>query len=69
MSASLPAVAVAEDALGGADRAYVFDNSGLGGERCLSAVIEGERLSTAGSNFPDWVHKFLVAPLTMGVAR
>ena len=51
-----------------ADRAYVFDNSGLGGERCLSAVIEGGDLSTVASDPPDWVSKFLIAPLTIEAA-
>lgn len=51
-----------------ADRAYVFDNSGLGGARCLSAVIEGGKLSTVGSDPPEWVSKFLIAPLTTEAA-
>lgn len=51
-----------------ADRAYVFDNSGLGGERCLSAMVEGGKLSTIASDPPDWVFKFLIAPLTIKAA-
>lgn len=47
-----------------ADRTYVFDNSGCGGERRLCAETERGRLRALAPDPPDWVRKFLIAPLT-----
>lgn len=51
-----------------ADRVYVFDNSGCGGERCLCVAIEEGRLRTLDPDPPDWVRKFLIEPLTIEAA-
>ncbi|MDG4602318.1 MAG: zeta toxin family protein [Defluviicoccus sp.] len=51
-----------------ADRVYVFDNSGCGGERRLCVAIEEGRLRTFEPDQPDWVRKFFIEPLTTEAA-
>lgn len=51
-----------------ADRVYVFDNSGCGGERRLCVAIEEGRLRISEPNLPGWVRKFLIEPLTSEAA-
>ncbi len=53
------------EAVRAADRAYVFDNSGCGGERRLCVAIEEGRIRTSEPDLPDWARKFLIEPLTI----
>ena len=52
------------DAVGAADRVYVFDNSGAGKERRLCAAIEEEGLRTFSDPMPAWVGRYFVEPLS-----